>query len=125
MAEDNDLTQQERDWGVLHERISETLRKFGTEDHFGKGDYLLVDDNYGWQRHIVEVQTLHLFKIPVVKKLQSLLQGFPDWEINMVVDVPGTEETWPNMGITIRANSIIDDLQRQYLPKEFEDVRYS
>jgi hypothetical protein len=124
MAEEDDLTQQEREWGMLHDRLSEVLRQFGVEDHFGNGDYLLVDDNYGWQRHIIEVQKLHMFELPVVKIVQSLLREFPGWEVNMIVDVPGTEQSWPNMGIMIRGNSIVDDLQRQYLPKQFQDLRY-
>jgi hypothetical protein len=124
MDEDDDLTQQERDWGVLYDRVSETLGKFGIEDAFGKGDYLLVDDNYGWERQIVEVQKLHMFEVRVVKMLQSLLREFPGWEITMVVDVPGTEESWPNMGITIRPDSIVDELRREFLPAEFQNVRY-
>jgi hypothetical protein len=124
MTEDDDLTEQERNWGILYDRVSEVLRQFGTEDPFGKADYLLVDDNYGWERHIVEVQKLHMFEVPVVKKLQSILREFPGWEVNMAVDVPGTEQTWPNMGITIRADAVIDELQRQYLPSEFQTLKY-
>jgi hypothetical protein len=124
MSQEDDLTPQERDWGTLYDRIGKVLRSFGTEDPFGNGDYLLVDDNYGWHRHIIEVQRLHMFEVPIVRTLQSLLRDFPEWEVNMIVDVPGTEQNWPNMGITIRADSIVDDLQRQYLPAEFHDIRY-
>jgi hypothetical protein len=124
MAQDDEFTEQDRVWELLHDRISKVLRRFGTEDHFGNGDYLLVDDNYGWERHIVEVQKLHMFEVPVVKKLQSILREFPGWEVNMAVDVPGTEQTWPNMGITIRADTVIDELQRQYLPSEFQTLKY-
>ena len=28
------------------------------------------------------------------------------------------------MGISIRSNEIVDDLQRQYFPKEFQDLAY-
>jgi hypothetical protein len=31
---------------------------------------------------------------------------------------------WPNMGISIRANEIIDDLRREYFPTEFQDLAY-
>jgi hypothetical protein len=125
MTEEDDLTEQERNWGILYDRIRAALQQFGTEDALGHADYLLVDDNYGWERHIVEVQKLHMFALPVVRTLQSILREFPGWDVNMVVDVPGTEQSWPNMGITIRADSVVDDLQRQYLPAEFQNIRYT
>jgi hypothetical protein len=31
---------------------------------------------------------------------------------------------WPNMGISVRADEIVDDLQRQYFPREFQDLAY-
>jgi hypothetical protein len=121
----DDRTEQERAWAKLHADILETLHHFGVEDQLGKGDYLLVTDNYGWLRHTIEVHRLHMLQPAIVRQLQALLRKFPDWEIVMAVDVPGTEGLWPPMGLTIRANEIIDDLQRSYLPAEFStfDIR--
>jgi len=36
----------------------------------------------------------------------------------------GLRNDWPNMGISIRADEIIDGLQRQYFPTEFQDLAY-
>jgi hypothetical protein len=35
-----------------------------------------------------------------------------------------SHEDWPNMGISIHDGEIVDDLQRQYFPKEFQDLVY-
>lgn len=118
-------TEQERAWGVLYDRIIEVLQQFGREDYCGRADYLLVDDNYGFDRHKMEVQNLNMFRPNVIRLLQQILGDFPNWEIVMAVDVPGTEGRWPRMGLTVRSNEIIDDLQRNVLPKEFENFRYS
>jgi hypothetical protein len=121
----DDSDKQGRDWGALHGLISETLRQFGTEDHFGKGDYLLVDDNYGTKYHQVEVHRLHMLRPIVIQSLQPLLREFPGWQIVVAVDIPGTEGMWPPMGLRVQPDTIVDDLQRHYLPKEFQDFQYS
>ena len=120
----NELTEQESDWGALYERISEVLRQFGAEDHFGNADYLLVGDNYGWRRHTIEIHKLHMLRPAIVKALQPLLRELSAWEIVIAVDIPGTENKWPPMGLIIRSNTIVDELQREYLPSEFKDVQY-
>jgi len=111
-------------WLLLHKRITGLLKQFGREDPFGHGDYLVVDDNYGWPRHTVEVHDLKVVTPDVARKLQQLLKGFPNWEIVLAIDVPGTENVWPRMGLTIRENEIIDDLRRDYLPTAFDHVRF-
>jgi hypothetical protein len=116
--------EQRREWTLLYDRVSKTLKQFGTEDHFGKADYLLVTDNYGPKYHQVEIHRLHMLGPDVVKALQALLRDFPGWEIVIAVDVPGTEGRWPPMGLRVQSDAIIDDLQRQYLPAEFQNVRY-
>jgi hypothetical protein len=121
----DDRTEQERAWAELHAGIIETLQHFGVEDQLGKGDYLLVADNYGPSRHTIEVHKLRMLRPAVARQLRALLQRFPDFEIVMAVDVQGKEGHWPPMGLTIRANEIIDDLQRQYLPIELQHIRYS
>jgi hypothetical protein len=60
----------------------------------------------------------------VVKSLQKLLQGYPNWDIAIAVASPEKENAWPAMGLTIRDDEIIDGLQRQYFPKEFQTIVY-
>jgi hypothetical protein len=120
----NELSEQERIWGLLYDRISQLLKRFGTEDHFGDADYLLVDDNYGWKRHTIEIHKLRMLTPAVVKMLQELLRDLPDWQIVLALDIPGTENQWPRMGLRILTHEIIDDLKRQYLPSEFRDLQF-
>jgi hypothetical protein len=120
----DDQVEQERVWGLLFDGIREVMQKFGKEDSFGKADYLLVDDNYGFHRHTVELQNLRMLQPALVKSLQQLIGKLPKWEIVLAVDVPGKEGVWPPMGLTIRQQEIIDGLRRDFLPKEFQDLKF-
>jgi hypothetical protein len=114
--------QQELEWQSLYKLIVKTMAQWGVDEPFGKGDYLIVDDNYGWRRQKLEVQNLKMFSVEIIKTLQALLKGFPNWEIIMAVDVPGKEH-WPSMGVTIRPQIVIDGLLRKYLPEEFRFLK--
>ena len=114
--------QQEREWQALYRLVVQTMAKWGVNNAFGKGDYLIVDDNYGWRRQKLEVQNLKMFRVEIIKALQALLKDFPNWAIVMAVDVPGKEH-WPSMGVTIRANETIDGLLRKYSPEEFRFLK--
>ena len=124
MSDDQPETPQERSWGELYDGISNVLTAFGKEDGFGRADYLLVDDNYGWTRHTIEIQNLKMLNPDIVSRLHALLSDEPNWDIVIVVDIPGTEQTWPRMGVTIRKHEIIDGLQRSYLPPEYQSLTY-
>ena len=121
---DEEDDEQWRIWDSLYEQIQAILNRFGVEDHLGRADYLLVDDNYGWQQHNIEIYKLRMLDPELVKELKALLRQAPDWQIVIVVDIPGTEQTWPRMGLIIRDHEIIDGLQREYLPPEFQALAY-
>jgi hypothetical protein len=117
------------EWLRLYRRIKTVLKQHGkadyvTDDGLQVADYYLVQDNWGGPLHQVEIHSLRLLDPPVVKSLQGVLGGFPEWEIVIRVDVPGTEETWPGMGLTIYADSICDALQREFLPAEYRAIAY-
>lgn len=117
-------TSQERDWNDIYERIVLVMGQFGTEDYRGRADYLIVDDNYGHKRHKIEAQNLRMMRPEIANALRVLLASYPDWEIVLAVDVPGRENQWPPMGLTIRKHEIVDGLRREFLPLEFRDMRY-
>jgi hypothetical protein len=112
-------------WDRLYEQVTVLLARHGMEDSVGKGDYWVVDDNYGWRRSQVEIHNLKMLRPEIVNALRSLLTDLPDWEITVTVDIPGKENTWLVMGLTIRQLEIIDGLQRQYFPKEFQGWQYA
>ena len=122
MLEHNE-TRRAAEWQVLHDRITKLLDQFGKKDPFGRGDYWLVDDDWGDYRQKLEVQTLSLLQPRVIKLLQAQLAGYSDWEIMFRVDVVGKENEWPAMGLIIHENEIVDDLHREFLPEEFRDRR--
>ena len=123
MNEGIDLVQ-DREWQILHGRITEKLNLFGRKDAFGNGDYWLVDDNWGWKRHQLEIRNLNLIKPEIITMLQTTLSDYPEWCI-MAGVYPGLKQ-WPEagMGLVIYKDEIIDELQRRYLPPEYRDLHY-
>ena len=113
---------QERDWQTLHDAITATLDRFGQKDDCGRGDYWLVDDNWGRWSHQLEFQNLALFKPHIIKALQDLLAPYPDWYIEIGVAVPEKYGIWPGMGLIVYPDEIVDELRRDFLPAEFHDV---
>ena len=72
---------------------------------------------------VVFVENLKLLQPPVVGALQQVVKEFPGWQIDLMVTLRGHED-WPNMGISIRVDEIVDDLQRQYFPSEYQNLAY-
>lgn len=122
-AQNEDDERQCDEWDALYQHVLKVMQKFGVEDYRGRADYLIVDDNYGFRRQSIEIHKLKMLNLEIVKSLQGLLKEFPDWTIVIAVDIPGKEGIWPPMGVTIRAHEIIDGLQRQYLPPEFQNFK--
>jgi hypothetical protein len=115
---------QEREWVVLHQRIDDLLGRFGTKDAFRRGDYWIRDDNWGRYEHSVEIQNLDLLNPVIIGALRKIVAGFPDWEVVISLDVPGTEDRWPRMGVVVLPDKIIDGLRRDYLPERFGSIFY-
>jgi hypothetical protein len=115
---------QDRNWEMLYERIRLLLTEFGTEGMPRTADYWIDDDNIGTTQQKIYIRNLILLRPHIIKSLQDLLNEFSAWEIMVAVSVPGLGDSWPDMGLTIRRDEIIDGLQRQYLPKEFLGMQY-
>ena len=124
MAAREKYTKQERAWGTLYDRIQSILRPIAVEEFRGRADYWLLDDNWGPTQHKLYVNNLKLLAPEIIKQLQNCLKGHPDWEIVVAVAVPGAGKSWPNMGLFIRPHEIVEDLQRQYFPPEFQHIQY-
>jgi hypothetical protein len=115
---------QEREWESLYKEVQAILELHGREDAYGKGDYWILDDNWGTLQHKIEIQNLSLLRPEIIHSLRTLLTRFPHWEIVVAVHVPGTEGAWPPMGVIIRAHEVVDGLQRQYFPREVQAYAY-
>jgi hypothetical protein len=105
---DNVSMEQEREWSLLYEQIREMLRRVGEEKH-----YCLLDYNMGLYRHRVETERLEFVQPAVIKSLQKLLSGLGDRDCS---------RQWG--GVVIRDDEIIDGLQRQHLPMEFQTIEH-
>ena len=123
MASGETYTKQERAWGVLYDHLQKVMRPLGRESVID-GDYWLLDDNWGVAQHKLHVNNLKLLDPKIVKQLQACLQGYPDWEVVVAVGPLDPGESWPEMGLIIRLHQIVDDLQRRYLPPEFQSIKY-
>lgn len=116
--------EQETEWQLLHDCISDVLDVYGTRNAFREGDYWLLDENWGWCTQQVEVQNLNLLRPEIVAQLQAILAAHSNWQITVRVDVLGTEDRWPGMGLIIRSNEVVDELQREFLPQEYREFKY-
>src|ERR1700741_5568002 len=111
-------------WEVLYRRAREILQQFGREDYLGRADYHVLADNYGFATINVAFHKLQMLQRPIIRLLQQALLDYPHWAIQIAIDVPGKEDVWPRMGLVVRAHEVIDQLQRQYFPREFQSVRF-
>lgn len=124
MAADNDDAEQGRVWDRLYARLEEILRQFGKEDWLGRADFWIVSDNWGSRQHKIYITNLKLLAPSIVKLMQASLTGYPDWEYVVEASPEHYGKSWPPMGLIIRPHEIVDDLQRQYFPKEFQGFEY-
>ena len=63
--------------------------------------------------HQVEMHKLHMLRPEIIKALQGVLVGHPDWEIEISVSVPEEEIIIdPGEGLTLHDDEIIDALDR-------------
>jgi hypothetical protein len=60
----------------------------------------------------------------IVDQLHDVIKEFPGWQIVITVAVRGHYDDRPRMGLYIRPHEIIDGLQRQFFPKEFQGLKY-
>jgi hypothetical protein len=109
----------------LRHKVDGVLAKHGSPDTLSKqGDYTVHGDYSGHPQVVAFIGKLDMLRPEIVKELQHVVKDFPGWEIEITVAVRGHYYDWPNMGLYIRPHEIIDGLQRQYFPKEFQNLKY-
>jgi hypothetical protein len=128
MTSDEDHLHQSRlkAFELLVAEIDKLLERFGRHDSLSRfGDYSIYGDYWGYPQVKVSVHELSLLQPRIVTMLQHLVSDFPGWEIIIAVAVRGHYDDWPDMGLHIRQHEIVDGLQRQYFPEEFQGIEYS
>lgn len=106
-------------------RVDALLRQSGKQVSLTQdGDYDIIGDFLGHPELVVYVVNLAMLQPDIVGKLQQIVRNYPGWQIVMAVAMRGHEDDWPDMGLYIRPDEIIDVLQRQYFPREFQSLEY-
>lgn len=113
-------------WTMLRDRVVALMDRFGTRYHYpeNRGDYYLLDEDTGQNMVKIELVNNDLLRPDIVKSLQALLSGYPDWVIAVQVDGVDAAGTRRGMGVLIAEDRIFDDLKREYLPANFQDMRF-
>src|SRR5688572_22583221 len=92
---------QYRERSEIYERMKLVLLQYGQDD-IDDGDYYLVDQEFGPYMHQVEFHKLHMLRPEIVIALQSVLSGYPDWEIAISLRIPERGIVIdPNEGLTL------------------------
>jgi hypothetical protein len=110
----------------LRDRIDNLLEQYFRPDSLsGLGDYSAHYDFVQSPQVKVSIANLEMLQPLIVYQLQDIVKEFSGWEIVYAVTVDDHLEDWPDMGLYIRGNEIIDTLQRQYLPKKYQGIEYA
>lgn len=130
MANEHDLGSepQVKIFEDLRDRSLHLLEQFGESGYRppypSEVDYSVEGDFGGYPEVVVYVDNLKMLRPPVINALQVLIKEYPGWQITVTVTVRGHYDDWPNMGLYVRPHEIIDGLQRQYFPEEFQGLQY-
>jgi hypothetical protein len=108
----------------LVRQIDDFLGQYGDNEPFKPSDFSIYEDYWGYPQVKVSVENLKMLQPPIVAGLQQIVRAYPGWEIVVAVAILGHYKDWPEMGLFIRPHEIIDGLQRQYFPKDFQTIEY-
>jgi hypothetical protein len=130
MSRDEYDRRQTEQFGVferLYPRVGALLERFGRPDFLPgrrEGDFSVHGDYSEYPQVVVFIHNLELLRQEVVTALQQLLKEFPGWQVDLMVGLWDHLQDWPNMGISIRADEIVDGLQRVYFPPGYQTLTY-
>lgn len=122
--EDGRYAQQLETFERLVRQIDELLGRYGDNEPFKPSDFSIYEDYWGYPQVKVSIENLKMLQPSIVDGLQQIVKAYPEWEIVVAVTIPGHYDDWPEMGLFIRPHEIIDGLQRQYFPKEYQNLEY-
>jgi hypothetical protein len=111
-----------RTWRRFHRKVDQILGAIGRAGSWGDdADYWIVGCEGGLDAVQIDLRNLDLLRSDVLGNLQASLGGDPDWSITISISRPHAGGDMPGM-LTIYANEIIDELERDCLPERFRDV---
>lgn len=105
------------EWTFIRDKLRARLLDFGTEDVSRSADFWVDDDDWGHPQQKVYVRNLRLLTPALVGSVQQLMREHPGWETLIAVSVPGEGDAWPDMWLTVRADEVVGELNREILPQ--------
>jgi hypothetical protein len=124
--EDRRAEEQYNTFLLLRERIENVLEQYGRADSLGELGDFSAHYHYVQSRQVkVSVANIELLQPHIVYQLQDIVKEFPGWEIVYAVTIDDHLDDWPNMGLYIRGDEIVDTLQRQYFPQKYQGIEYA
>jgi hypothetical protein len=111
-------------WTLLRDRVVAYLSELGPRYEHYEGDWYLLDEDTGQQMVKIELVNNDLLRPDIVKSLQALLKGYPDWAIALQVDGVDADGQRRGMGLWIEEDKVSDELLREYLPQIFREMRF-
>lgn len=88
-------------------------------------DCTVLEDDLGPSQILFYVKSLSVLTPRLVADLKRTMKAHPHWEVVAIICSPEGPAKWPEMGLYIRGHEVIDALQRQYFPREFQSLRFA
>ena len=119
------VVKQRIQWRSLYAALGRLLGSHGSEDCMGRGDYWIVEDNYGGWDHKLCIHRMACLTPALAQSMQSLLRSrFPDWSILVQIEAKHDGRSVPPQGLRIRADALErhwnDRLLRRLFGSEFK-----
>lgn len=96
-----------REWEALHADLLVALEPLGRNDPFGKGDFWLVDDDWGGCQHKICVTSLPFLTQEVAEVIRHTLEKYSlPWEVVIALDFPDPNRPSDGEGVLVRKSSI-------------------
>jgi len=108
-------------WRELYSLLRALCLRSGVESPYGKGDFWIVDDDWGGQLHKICVFRISFITKRLVGDIQALLQTqFADWGVMFQLEILNAVETIPPEGLVVYADAIEEAWDRDLLIRVFQ-----
>jgi hypothetical protein len=117
----NDNYRQVAEWADLYQRLQILLTSHGQESPYSnKGDFWLVDDNWGGDLQKVCVGKIEFLTPKLAGEVQTLLRdAFPDWGVMFQLEISVEGKAVPPEGIIVRSERIEEHWVKPEMAKIF------
>lgn len=112
------------DWRRLYEELRSLLMQYGTESAVGRGDFWVVDDDWGYETQKICIFNARLLTKPLARQVQCLLRDrFATWRVMFQLEVEDNEgELLPPEGVIVYPDKIKEDWDENFLSRSLGDA---